>query len=291
MSDRSPGDFGTRLREARERRGITLRELANATKISVRALEALERGQISRLPGGIFSRAFVRAYAGAVGLDPEAAIRDFIDAFPQDSVTAGHPSVRPVEDIEAVESDRRAASAFLRVGIISIVILGGIAYFAASRGSSNGTRSVPPAPTAPAVAQKPAALDTAATVPHDTPVAPAADAPPVQGGTSGVDVRSTPAPPPETAKGQAGVLTVGLTASRDCWVAATVDGQRALARVFRAGEQRSVDVQRDLTLTIGDAGALQVTFNGADARPLGRPGEVVTLHFNPTNFRDYLASR
>src|SRR2546422_7280409 len=90
--DRPPQGFGARLRDARERRGISLRQIANATKISVGALEALERNDISRLPGGIFSRAFVRSYAIEVGLDPESTIQEFIAQFPNDSVTAGHPS-------------------------------------------------------------------------------------------------------------------------------------------------------------------------------------------------------
>ena len=59
--DRASGDFGSRLRAARERRGVSLRQIATATKISVSALEALERNDLSRLPGGIFSRAFVRS--------------------------------------------------------------------------------------------------------------------------------------------------------------------------------------------------------------------------------------
>src|SRR5918996_1419911 len=96
-SDRT-SDFGGRLREARERRGISLRQIANATKISVSALEALERNDISRLPGGIFSRAFVRSYAIEVGLDPDETIQDFIAQFPHDSVTAGHPESPQSED-------------------------------------------------------------------------------------------------------------------------------------------------------------------------------------------------
>ena len=63
-------DFGGKLRLARERRGISLRQIAASTKISVGALEALERNDVSKLPGGIFSRAFVRSYAVEVGLDP-----------------------------------------------------------------------------------------------------------------------------------------------------------------------------------------------------------------------------
>src|SRR5947207_8924975 len=105
--ERSSSGFGARLRDARERRGVSLRQIANATKISVGVLEALERNDISRLPGGIFGRAFVRAYASEVGLEPEATIRDFITEFPGDAVTAGHPTVVEIEDSGTLESNRR----------------------------------------------------------------------------------------------------------------------------------------------------------------------------------------
>ena len=97
-SEKHPVDFGARLRTARERRGLSLRVIADATKISVRALEAVERNDISQLPGGIFSRSFVRAYAVEVGLDPEQTIADFITRFPDETVTQGHPRTRAIID-------------------------------------------------------------------------------------------------------------------------------------------------------------------------------------------------
>ena len=81
MTVQSMSDFGGKLRLARERRGISLRQIAASTKISVAALEALERNDISKLPGGIFSRAFVRSYAVEVGLDPDDTVREFLDRF------------------------------------------------------------------------------------------------------------------------------------------------------------------------------------------------------------------
>src|SRR3954447_19348146 len=104
-SEEHPVDFGARLRAARERRGLSLRVIADATKISVRALEAVERNDISQLPGGIFSRAFVRAYAIEVGLDPEQTIAEFITRFPVETVTQGHPRTRVL--VDELESDNR----------------------------------------------------------------------------------------------------------------------------------------------------------------------------------------
>src|SRR6266436_6515141 len=131
-ADRPPGSFGTTLREAREQRGVSLRQIANATKISVSVLDALERNDISRLPGGIFGRAFVRAYAVEVGLDPEQTIHDFIAQFPADSVTVGHPTSARVEDNEALESDRRTASTFLRLIAFSVPVAAAVLFLSAS---------------------------------------------------------------------------------------------------------------------------------------------------------------
>src|SRR5437899_10781897 len=119
-ADRMSSGFGGALREARERRGVSLRQIAAATKISMSVLEALERNDISRLPGGIFSRAFVRSYAIEVGLDPEATIQEFIAQFPHDAVTAGHPPSEHVEEHEAVESERRMPSTIPRHIAISV---------------------------------------------------------------------------------------------------------------------------------------------------------------------------
>lgn len=77
-------DFGQALRTTRESVGRSLREMADATKLGVPTLEALERNQIERLPRGIFRRAVVRAYAREVGLDPENALRVFLARHPDD---------------------------------------------------------------------------------------------------------------------------------------------------------------------------------------------------------------
>src|SRR2546430_15096367 len=114
-------DFGGKLRQARERRGISLRQIAASTKISVAALEALERNDVSKLPGGIFSRAFVRSYAVEVGLDPDETVQEFIAQFP-DSIAASHTRADQIEDHQSVESERRMASTFLALVAVSVPI-------------------------------------------------------------------------------------------------------------------------------------------------------------------------
>jgi cytoskeletal protein RodZ len=72
--------FGENLRRERELRGVSLREIADSTKISVRFLEALEQDRLDVLPGGIFRRAFVREYARHLGLDAERLVSEFVFA-------------------------------------------------------------------------------------------------------------------------------------------------------------------------------------------------------------------
>src|SRR6187397_659456 len=73
-----PETFGARMREQRERQQVALSTIAEQTKIKVSLLEALERDDVSRWPSGIFRRAFVRAYAHAVGLNPDEVLREFL---------------------------------------------------------------------------------------------------------------------------------------------------------------------------------------------------------------------
>jgi cytoskeleton protein RodZ len=125
LTEASRTDFGTRMKRMREERGVSLRQIADATKLSMVALEALERNDISRLPGGIFSRAFVRSYAVEIGLDPEQTVRDFIVHFPQDSVTAGSPHVRR-DDLDA-DPRRRVPLTIVKIVLAVSALAGAIA--------------------------------------------------------------------------------------------------------------------------------------------------------------------
>ena len=87
--------FGTRLRQERERRHIDLATIAADTKVKVALFEGLERDDVSRWPSGIFRRAFIRAYATAVGIDPEPLVREFLERFPD---PADPPKTDPSSD-------------------------------------------------------------------------------------------------------------------------------------------------------------------------------------------------
>src|SRR6266705_964860 len=75
--------FGARMRRRREEQQISLATIAEQTKIKLSLLEALERDDVSHWPAGIFRRAFVRAYAQAIGLNPDVVVREFLVVYPE----------------------------------------------------------------------------------------------------------------------------------------------------------------------------------------------------------------
>ena len=291
------------LRAARERRGVSLRQIANATKISVAVLEALERNDISRLPTGIFGRAFVRSYALEVGLDPEETIQDFISQFP-DSFTAGHPASSQVEDHEAHESDRRMATTLVRLIAISVPVAIAVVYFGFWGRQGLKTEAAPaapvekPAPAPAAPADPPPASPAAASAPPASPAAttgsPAAPissatgspgtAAPASSAPAAAATASAPAPADDR-------VTVGLTVTRPCFVTATVDGKRTLNRLLEPGEKHSVEIRKELLLAVGDAAGIRMTLNGVDAKPLGKAGDPATVRLTPATFKSYLPNQ
>ena len=123
-------DFGAKLRQAREGRGITLRDIAASTKISVSALEALERNDVSKLPGGVFSRAVVRSYAAEIGLDPDQVVHEFLDRFqPEPPHTATGAGWISEDEIAFERRKRLAARVFLIALAVMISIAAALAYY------------------------------------------------------------------------------------------------------------------------------------------------------------------
>lgn len=137
-------ESGTQLRQARESRSMTLHQVAASTKISVGVLEAIERGDFPRLPGGIFSRAFVRSFALEVGLNADDMVAMFAaeleGAAPAATETA-HPDVTE-DDIAFLERQRRA-SFFLRVGLVvlALLLVGSFVYWRMTRGQDTTSPS------------------------------------------------------------------------------------------------------------------------------------------------------
>jgi cytoskeleton protein RodZ len=253
-------DVGLELRQARERQGVSLRELSDRTKIGVSALRAIENNEIERLPGGIFTRGFLKAYAREVGLDPNETSDRFNSQFDPLAELPETGSARL--NLASDEPEPEAAGEMPRysgaISAIAALVLVAACFFVLSRLQTVG---------APGQA--------------DAAVAAAAPPPPrAEVGTSG----STPAPPLPTASG----LRVDLQPAGECWMSVTADGVRVVYRLMQPGERQTVEARDSLVLRAGDAAACGFSINGTPVRPLGHAGDAISLTITPENYKGFI---
>jgi cytoskeletal protein RodZ len=228
------GSFGENLRRERELRGVSLREIAETTKISLRFLEGLEEDRVDVLPGGLFPRAFVRQYASFVGLDPDRAVADFL---------AHHGP--PAQDAPPPSSQRPAwlsPGALFLAGVTLVAAVLVLQPWEKKGATDTPSATATPVPTAPAV------------LPTDRVYPPPVAAP-------------MPASERDT-------LVLTMTAEANCWVEVLADGEIVINRVLAEGESETLEAQGEIVLSVGNAGGLAIRVNDRPALPLGRSGEV-----------------
>lgn len=264
------GAFGDRLRREREMRGITLDEITESTKISRRHLEALEGEHFDQLPGGVFNKGFVRAYARFLGLDEDQAVADYSAASneqpePEDKF--------PLEIHEEPNRrlNRRRSYLPLVFAIAALAgVLVGYMFWAKSRphGAESPTASAQPAPPAATTIEPPANTSAPAPVPA------AESSPPAKEATAATSSQAEKPVKPEK------TFLVQVTAKEDAWVSIVADGKSVMERVMTADKIKKIKAGKTLVLRTGNAGGIEVSFNGVPLGALGNENEPRTLTFN-----------
>jgi cytoskeletal protein RodZ len=143
--------FGARLRQRREQQQISLSTIAEQTKIKLSLLEALERGDVSHWPSGIFRRAFIRAYAHAIGLEPDAVVREFLELYPDPTEI-----VEPMPAIAATLDGGAGGGAPTRLRYLVASAVGTIAR-RRTRPNADTAAAAPPRPVEAPIEIPPAA--------------------------------------------------------------------------------------------------------------------------------------
>jgi transcriptional regulator with XRE-family HTH domain len=251
-------DIGGRLRRAREQRGLSLRDAAKRTKLAIFMLEAIERNDFERLPGGMFRKAYVKTLAAEVGLDPEELANEYGARF--------EPPPPPEEPAPAQSGLALPLDRYLRPSrspVPSLVVLAALAC---------GWLIFRSGPVSP-----------------EMPVAP----PDVQLVMAGVPLGASPismandrfeAPlPVAIAVAPRAPLRIEMRITGPCWIAADADGDRVVYRLVAQGERVVLEAQHTISLRVGNAGAVAIWINGAPGRSLGRQGEVADLHVTTDN--------
>ena len=123
--------IGEKLRLAREARGIALRDISEQTRISIRYLEAIEADDYRRLPGGIFNRSFIRAYAKFIGYDENNALEDYARTLRErgESDDEGSKSHHPLVYTDDGNAQSRSSLKTLILAILILAALSVAVYF------------------------------------------------------------------------------------------------------------------------------------------------------------------
>jgi cytoskeleton protein RodZ len=312
------GELGKILREARESRGLTIKQVGEATRIRPIFLEALEEERFEDMPGDVYNRGFLRTYARFLDLDGEA----LVEAYRRQTGTTS-PSIPRVLDEPLLRHTRPSlfASLFLAAMLLLVVGLAGwygyhryylgvlpwplsqITPASATQSPPNPTASVPavtvqPSPTESSVeaTQTVAQLSTpaekaavSASSPTPTPtLSLAGTATSVSSPTPRPQVTRTATPtigPTATLAGpeMQGAIRVEAKVVAETYIELTLDGREVDAVILRVGQNQVWTAENSIKLRIGNAAGLQLTVNGVPVKALGAQGQVVEVEYTPDN--------
>lgn len=279
------GALGERLRREREKKKISLDDIALSTKISARMLRAIEEERFDQLPGGIFNKGFVRAYARHLGLDENDAVADYLAADHAGQPDETQDTARMALEVQAQKRPRRADQIPWGkiAGALLLLAFGFALWGSYSREMKSRLRA--------AASTKPAASAPATNSGHTVASPPPSVAPP----PSAADDKSTPATgQPATAKptssgpaatpaasddASAAGFRVLIRARQDSWIQITADGKEVMNDTLPAHAEKSVTARGEMVVKTGNIGGLDFWFNGQKLPSQGGAGEVKTLFF------------
>jgi len=278
-------NFGASFRRARESAGLPLEKIAAETRISTRFLLAIESEDFHLLPGGVFNRGFVRAYAAHLGMDPDQAVSD----YSRISATADEP-MDVLRDVERASDKKAERSLYPVLAGILLLLIG--AYYVMTRGATSKPGDTPttaqevvsPAADAPTSPVNPEAAALTALPPE---IPPPTVQPPI---TAAVPVPPPTSPPsPSTAESKTNTTTpfaplvLEVDVKELTWIRIATDGNVALNDSISAGTLRRFSAERSIEVTLGNAGGTSMKINGRDMGQLGARGQVRQFKITPEN--------
>jgi cytoskeleton protein RodZ len=268
-------NFGARFKEAREAKGISLDRIAAETRISTRFLQAIENEEFNLLPGGVFNRGFVRAFAEKVGLDPDQAVADY-----ERIVKVHEPPEASVATPRKAKRERHLYP--LAIGGLVLIIL--IFYLVTKEAFNTAQTANSPPPNSKATAAQPAPPPVSApTAPTSATAPPATPAPP----TKPPEVTSAaPEPEPSAATER---LRIDMEVKETTWIKVDADGTTVdPGEILEPGTTRHFTAQNSIFLTIGNAAGLVLKINDMPTKNLGKSGQVRELNITPQNFKSFI---
>lgn len=250
---------GVHLRQLREARGVSLEEIARVTRVNSAYLYALEADDFASLPEPVFTRGFIRAYCQALGEPPDEAMALFEGRSEAPATpTAVTPATRrPASAARAVTERAPRNRGPVLVSFILLVVLG-VALFAVTLALQSGREAPEPSRTARSTSEPGAGV---------TPPSPGAPGAP----------QTAAAPPARPAGYRLVARTVEPT-----WIRVRTDDGRTTEETIPPGQTREWFSTGPFTLTVGNAGGINLELNGRALPPLGASGVVIPRLVVPT---------
>ncbi len=277
---------GEILQRERLERKVTLKDVAEATKISINFLSAIESNEFKKLPRGIFPKLFIRSYARFLELDEDQLVHLYYEQLSTAEATVPESLLLPVTD-SGPQPDRRLWL-LIFLAVILVTAVATLVYFLLI--SPAGQPASIPAPTStPAPATTPATLPApSASQSESPPSTPATESstPPPEAAT----VPSTGPGQPQSPVESAAELEIRLKARERCWVNLDAGNGPVRDFILQPGDTYRQSFTGRITLIVGNAGGVDLFLNGQPTRQLGSPGEVITLHLSPEDYSQYLLS-
>jgi cytoskeleton protein RodZ len=289
--------FGAQLRQQREKQGVTLEEISLSTKIGTRMLRALEEEHFDQLPGGIFNKGFIRAYARCLGIDEDQAVADYLTATGAVPKKSEISEQAPILDPPPREDNVAGGVPWGAFAVVLLIIaLGFAAWGFYSRESERTARdaSVPAlnssnsTPTSAAEASRSQQMpvqpsDSSATAPQPYQQRVAARS--VAESTSSPAAVSAPTSTPSGTQSQFIASTnpplqLIVRAREDSWLSVFVDGEIVTRALLSPPAQKAIRAQNEIVVRAGNVGALDFEFNGKKLPTQGDYGEAKTLTFD-----------
>jgi cytoskeleton protein RodZ len=296
---------GDTWRRERLQRKLDLDQVSHELKISRKMLDAIEADQFERLPGSIFAKAFVRQYAGMLGLDGEALASQVQRTIEPPSLTIsekGRPAVTPIEVPRVEEWNSVGDKGFRLSGslpaaalvVVVMLICSAVYAWLQRPRTAPVVRSNPPVAARTEPAQQPAAPVQATQTPPpvESPAQqPVASAPTVETPSAAppqpeASAQSAPAPQSQKSEPVApGPVHVEVVADEAVWVQARVDGKFVFAAVMDPNTRRVLDGANEVVLRLGNAGGVTILLNGKPIGSAGPKGQVRTLQLTSGGFQ------
>ena len=280
--------LGEYLKQAREKKGLSLEQIVSQTRIQEHHLQALESEDFANLPAKVFAKGFVRSYAKALGLDEEEALQCFLETSGTFYDQSQPEQPQPHVQVKLEAAPRQSINWNLVVAALVVIAAGAVWYGLPKQQETPIALSEPEISSPVETTQEPIAplsdpqeslvpIKPVESVPQSTPPAPVPPQPtpkPIPP-TSVEPIPPTPPTQPAEDTTADGFHTLEIEATQLTWVVVQSDKQAPNEALLQPGQRTTWKANKQFLLTLGNAAGVVIRLNGESQGPFGKPGQVV----------------